>query len=95
MPTPRDFVKQDSPLSLQQRCENFLDQIAAKGATDTVFLFKELLETFPVGRATAILILRDWQEKRASPTQCEHGQLARQCLLCEQAAEIEPPRFDD
>ena len=22
-------------------------------------------------------------------TQCEHGQLARQCLLCEQAAEIE------
>ena len=22
-------------------------------------------------------------------TQCQHGQLARQCLLCEQAAEIE------
>jgi hypothetical protein len=65
MPTPRDFVKQDSTLTLRQRCENFLDQLAAKGATDSLFLFEELLETFPVGRATAILILGDWQEKRA------------------------------
>ena len=26
-------------------------------------------------------------------TQCQHGQLARQCLLCEQAAEIEWQRY--
>ena len=88
MTTPRDFVKQDSTLTLQQRCENFLDQLAAKGATDTLFLFEELLEVFPVGRTLAITILRDWQAKRAPSTQCQHGQLARQCLLCEQAAEI-------
>ena len=31
MTTPRDFVKQDSPLGLLHRCENFLDQLAAKG----------------------------------------------------------------
>ena len=68
MTTPRDFVKQDSTLTLQQCCESFLDHLAAKGATDTVFLFEELLETFPVGHATAILILWDWQEKRASPS---------------------------
>lgn len=88
MPTPRDFVKQDSTLTMQQHCESFLDTLAAKGATDTVFLFKELLETFPVSRATAILILWDWQENRAPSTQqCRHGQLARQCGYCEQAAE--------
>lgn len=68
MTTPRDFVKQDSPLSLQQRCENFLDQLAAKGATDSLFLFEELLEAFPVGHYAAILILGNWQEKRASPS---------------------------
>ena len=66
MTTPRDFVKQDSPLTLQQCCESFLDQLAAKGATDTLFLFEELLETLPVGRTTAVNILRDWQEKRAA-----------------------------
>jgi DNA recombination-dependent growth factor C len=68
MTTPRDFVKQDSTLTMRQHCESFLDTLAAKGATDTLSLLEELLETFPVGHATAILILWDWQEKRASPS---------------------------
>ncbi len=68
MTTPRDFVKQDSTLTMQQRCESFLDTLAAKGATDSLFLFEELLEAFPVGRYAAILILGNWQEKRASPS---------------------------
>jgi hypothetical protein len=49
MTTPRDFVKQDSTLTMQQHCEIFLDTLAAKGATDSLFLFEELMRQLGAG----------------------------------------------
>ncbi len=81
MPTPRDFVKQDSTLTMQQHCEIFLDTLAAKGATDTLFLSPIVQGPVDVNvsRCTVRVKTTVWADKRGLHTKKSLTFLRRQC----------------
>ena len=94
MPTPRDFVKQDSTLTMQQHCEIFLDTLAAKGATDTLFLSPIVQGPVDVNvsRCTVRVKTTAWADKRGLHTKKSLTFLRRQCegfnILAEDADAI-------
>ena len=81
MTTPRDFVKQDSTLTMQQHCEIFLDTLAAKGATDTLFLSPIVQGPVDVNvsRCTVRVKTTVWADKRGLHTKKSLTFLRRQC----------------